>query len=141
MHVLYFLIFKTCTIFCQNITTYVMLNCQFSVCNTAYAGINKHKNSLIHLIRIRNIYWPEGICLAPDNHTGQLIMLVATVQRQINIHVQSTVAHTQLQNIHVEQLNKILKTLSIPAYCASVFNFWLLPVYPGARIHITFTTH
>ena len=43
-------------------------------------------------------------------------MLVATVQRKINIHVQSTVAHTQLQNIHVEQLNMILKTSLILAY-------------------------
>ena len=46
---------------------------------------------------------------------------------QIKLDVKSTVAHTQSQNIHVEHLNKLLKTLSIPEYCASVLNFRFLP--------------
>ena len=54
-------------------------------------------------IRIRDIYWPIGICLADDSYH----VLVASVQHPIIMLAQATVAHIQLQNIQMEQLNKI----------------------------------
>ena len=65
-------------------------------------------------------------------------MLVTTVQRQINIHVQNTVAPTQLQNMHAEQLNKILK------HCPSqhiVHQSWNSGCCRDIQAHILFTNH
>ena len=57
-------------------------------------------------IRIANIYCPEGICLAHDS----CLVLVATVQCILIIMlVQATVAHTQLQNVQIEQLSNVCK--------------------------------
>ena len=48
-------------------------------------------------IRIRNIYWPEGVCFAHDNYH----VLVATVQHPIIMLVQATVAHSHAHNYKI----------------------------------------
>ena len=62
-------------------------------------------------------------CVAPENHACT--------------NHSSTHTITQYTNGTIEHY---MKTLSIPAHCPSVLNFKLLPWYPGAGVHILFTT-
>ena len=73
-----------------------------------------------HLLARRN-------CLAHDYHTERLIIMCLSLQSSgLERHActahYKTQLHTQLQNVHVEQLNKALKFLSDPAYCISVMS-------------------
>ena len=59
---------KPCSVFVIDRANYCTFNCK------------PHNHGI--RIRIRNTYWPEGICLVHDYHE-----LVAPAQRQIIIHV------------------------------------------------------